>query len=507
MQQTKSGRGASHPGNVRLVMSKTAVAADTIRRWREHPLQMVQDLWGVTPDPWQADVLEAFPHHQRIAMRAAKGVGKSTVLSWMAWNFLLTRPEPNIAATSINAKNLEDGLWKEMAKWQSRSDLLKQTFEWTKQRIFARENPANWWMSARTFAQTADVEQLGKTLAGIHADRIMFILDESGGMPLAILPTAEAALAGTIEAHIVQAGNPISLNGPLYRACVHARNLWHVVEITGDPDNPMRSPRIPVEYAREQIAQYGRDNPFVKVNIFGEFPDANINSLIGIDEVTAAFKRHYRENEYVDAPKVLGVDVAAEGDDSSSIIKRQGIVAFKAEKHRNIRPSQGAGRVARIWDDWGADACFVDNTGGFGSGWIDQLMLLGKTPIAVHYSGEAHQKHKFFNKRTEMYFDAVEWIRRGGALAESAEMAAALTQTTYSFRGDRLLLEPKALVKKKIGFSPDETDSFVQTFGEPVMPRGTRVAPRSAAQTEWNPFAEKPDLGSAVSQSYSPFRD
>jgi phage terminase large subunit len=39
----------------------------------------------------------------------------------------------------------------------------------------------------------------------------------------------------------------------------------------------------------------------------------------------------------------------------------------------------------------------------------------------------------------------VDWIRKGGALPPdtSQEPIAALTRTTYSFRGDRLLLEPR----------------------------------------------------------------
>ena len=43
-----------------------------------------------------------------------------------------------------------------------------------------------------------------------------------------------------------------------------------------------------------------------------------------------------------------------------------------------------------------------------------------------------------------MAFECVQWIRRGGALLESANLLTALTQTTYTFQGDKLLLEPKA---------------------------------------------------------------
>ena len=36
-------------------------------------------------------------------MKACKGPGKTAVLAWLAWNFLLTRAHPKIAVTSITA--------------------------------------------------------------------------------------------------------------------------------------------------------------------------------------------------------------------------------------------------------------------------------------------------------------------------------------------------------------------------------------------------------------------
>src|ERR1700722_15186548 len=103
-------------------------------------------------------------------------------------------------------------------------------------------------MEARTWPTDADSNQIGNALAGLHAKYVMWLLDESGDMPNAIMPTCEAIFAGEpVEAHIVQAGNPTSLEGPLYRACVLSGELWKVVEITGDPDDPKRSPRISIE--------------------------------------------------------------------------------------------------------------------------------------------------------------------------------------------------------------------------------------------------------------------
>ena len=48
----------------------TEIAASAIKQWAEHPALMVAQLFDVTPDKWQEDVLEAFPHHQRLQHQA-----------------------------------------------------------------------------------------------------------------------------------------------------------------------------------------------------------------------------------------------------------------------------------------------------------------------------------------------------------------------------------------------------------------------------------------------------
>lgn len=476
-----------------------SVAMDNLRRWREDPRCFVREVFGATPDPWQDDALEAFPHSPRLALKASKGPGKTCLEAWLAWNFLLTRLHPNIAATSISADNLRDNLWKEMAVWLNRATpqfkgMLPGLFEWQKERIFAKQHPETWFMSARSWAKAANADQLGNTLAGLHSDYILFLLDESGGMPVPILQSAEGALSSCLEGHIVQAGNTNSLEGALYDACVKHAPMWKVIVISGDPDDPKRSSRVSESWAREMIKAYGRESPFIKVMILGEWPAASLNALIGPDEVESAMRRSYREFEYAHAPKIMGVDVAREGDDASVIFPRQGIVAFPPMMYRNITSIQGAGAVSRHWNDWGADACFVDATGGFGAGWIDALSQLGKAAIGVQYAGEASQPHRYFNKRAEMYFDCVAWIKAGGQLPPIPELTAALTQTTYTFKGDRLLLEPKEAIKLKLGYSPDHADALVQTFAFPVTSPRAKAASgirrNNVARAEYDPYAD-----------------
>lgn len=469
-----------------------ADAADRISLWRQSPDIMVEQLFGVTPDIWQREALQSFPSSPRLAMKACRGPGKTAVLAWLNWNFLLTRPHPKMAAVSITGDNLADGLWAEMAKWQDKAPLLKQAFKWTKTRIFSVDHPENWFLSARNWSRSASAQQQADTLAGLHADYLLFTLDESGGIPDAVMAAADSGLAnamggGGMEAHVVQAGNPMKLEGPLWRACTKERDLWKLIEITGDPDDPRRTPRVSVEWARQQIQKYGKDDPWVLVNVFGKFPPSSINALLSPDDCQAARKRFYGERDYSQSAKVMGVDVARFGLDSSVIAKRQGLVAFPMDVMRGYDGVQGAGRVSRLWGEWSADACFVDDTGGFGASWIDQLKVLGRTPIGIHFAGKSDTE-KYANKRAEMHFKLAEWVKAGGVLPDDDELQAELTAITYSFNGDKMILQDKEQIREILGRSPDKADALALTFAAPVQKRPTGIqAAQQNYRKEYDP--------------------
>jgi phage terminase large subunit len=470
------------------------LAADQIKLWREDPVRFVREVFHVEPDEWQKDALMSFAKNRRIAMLASKGVGKTTLLSWCCWNFLVTRPFPKIAATSISWDNLSDGLWTEMSKWQVKSPMLKQMFVWTKTRIFARDYPENWWMSARSWAKGADSSQQADSLAGLHADYMLFVLDEVGGTPDAVMAAAEAALSSGIECKLLIAGNPTHTEGPLYRAATNERHLWDVIEINSDPDNPKRSPRVSIEWAKEQIAKYSKDNPWVLVNVFGRFPPGSLNTLLSVDEVRDSMKRGLREQDYMYAQKRLGVDCARFGDDRTVLFPRQGLRAFKPVELRNARTNEIAARVMLAKSKWGSELEFIDDTGGFGAGVIDSLMQNGIAANGVHFSGKAIDQ-RYLNKRAEIWFNMAEWIKRGGCLPDLPELVGELTTPTYYFQNGKFQIEPKDHIKERLGASPDLADALALTFSLPDMPSSTAPLVVGLSEKrfkfEYDPFGSK----------------
>lgn len=460
-------------------------AQSKIRAWREYPAQFVYDNFGVEPDQWQIEGLEAigggFTPRRRIMMKACTGPGKTAFLGWAGWLRLSCYGKkgglhPKGAALSITRDNLKDNLWPELSKWQKRSEFLTEAFEYTKERIYAKDHPETWFLSARSFSKDADAEAIGRALSGLHSPFPFVLLDETGDMPIAIQKTAEQIFTGGCEDGLIAgAGNPTSTNGLLYHVCNNLPEQWITVTITADPDDPKRTPRVDIEHARETIRLNGRDNPWVMATILGLFPPSGFNTLLGIEEVTAAMKRFYRPDVYNFAAKILGVDVARFGDDRSIVAPRQGLVAFKPKIFRNVNSSQLAGHVAMAEDKWGADGVIVDGTGGYGSGVIDKLSDLGRSPFDCQFAGAPFDP-KFANKRAEIIWTMAEWVKGGGALPYIPELIPELTTPTFTFAGDKILIEPKDNIKKRLGRSPDLADAYAVTFAYPIAPRPKVVA-------------------------------
>lgn len=466
-----------------------------IIEWRENPIQFVRDNFQVEPDNWQREVLLAFAStdkdKQRIAMKACSGPGKSAVLAWVGWNFLCcygeTGEHPKGAAVSVTESNLRDNLWTEFSKWQQKSPFLQALFTWTKTRIFSKHHPDTWFISARSFPKSADVDTLGKTLSGIHSKYVLFLIDESGDIPPQVGKVAEQALTDTEGLKkIIQAGNPISKSGLLYSSV--SNDHWYVVSITSDPDDVNRTPRVDAQWAREQIDKYGKDDPWIKSYILGQFPDSAINTLLSIEEIEESMCRVPNKTNVEMFQKKLGVDVARFGLDSTIIFPRQGRAAFKYAVMRNARSDEIAARIMKAKGDWGSDLEFIDGTGGYGSGVVDSLRLAGQSPFEINFSSKAISE-KYFNKRSEMWFLMADWVKSGGCLYKDNTLKKELAAPTYTFHNGKFLLEPKEQIKKRLGFSPDIADALALTFALPDLKKEVLIGTnKSKLKSSYDPL-------------------
>lgn len=450
-------------------MSRRA-AANIIRRWREDPVFFVRNELKAEPDDWQLETLEAYrTGAKRIALAACKGPGKSAVLSWIILNFLATRPHPKIVATSITKENLRDGLWSELAKWMNNSPFFRKGFKWTAERIYSLEHPETWFASARTWPKDGDPTQQANTLAGIHADYVLFVIDEAGGIPEGVAAAADAGLSTGIDTRMLIAGNPTHREGPLFNAVFRDRKYWWVKHITGDPDDPKRAKRIDIEWARKQIDIYGRDNPWVMVNVLGLFPPSSDDTLLSEEEVAEAAKRVVPEDQYIHHPKILGVDVARYGSDRTVLTMRQGRVAFAPVERRNFSTMEVAGLAAHLAEKHGVAAIHVDAT-GIGAGVIDRLMEQNFPVVGVEAAARSPNPTRL-NMRAHMWLEMAEWVKSGGCIPNSPQLRRELARQKYTFTSKgQWQIVSKEQMKKEYGESSDYADSLGLTFAYPVLP-------------------------------------
>lgn len=482
-----------------MIFSPTEEAARSkLQEWAADPVAFVRQQFKAEPDAWQHDVLENVPGNQRIALKACVGPGKTCLLAWVVWWFISTRFNARIACTSITAPNLKDGLWAELAKWQARSPFLIREFKWSAQSITNRDRPGTWWASARTWNRDADPDVQGATLQGLHEEHSMAVIDEAGGIPDSVMASAEGVLSSGGDLKILIAGNPTHLTGPLYRACKKERKFWFVKEINGDPDNPDRAPRVRVDWAAEMIEKYGgREASFVRARVLGKFPRRASTSLIGLGDFEDAYGRLMDPKGVAleRGLKVLGVDIAREGDDRSVIVQRDGAFLDGVREYREPDTFKMANIIHEIAMGWEAKSVRVDDI-GVGGGVVDNLRNKVKqyqlVPVNVGRKSEKvdNRGHPLYrNLRAEINMRMREyWFGKGQISIEPDVQKTSIETegTDIRFKAEgKFQIELKAEYKKRHnGESPDVWDAVVLAFMED-----------GAAKTEANTKGKlQPDL-------------
>ncbi len=216
----------------------------------------------------------------------------------------------------------------------------------------------------------------------------------------------------------------------------------------------------------ELIAELGGSGDVVDQEIYGKFIDLSLFELIGLDNVIKAMERESAPGE---GPEVWGVDVARHGADTSVIARRKGLDIYRLDKMRVPDTSLLAERVAELYAeaDIKPHTIFIE-VNGLGWGVYDSAARLG-LPVFPADTAAKSAKPKVLNKRAEMYTRLKEHIQHGGSLPQDNRLKTALGAVEYSIEDDGVLrLMPKAHIKQKIGYSPDEADACALTYYAPV---------------------------------------
>lgn len=489
-------------------------AENTLQRWREMPHMFVREVFDekVEPDDWQDEALIelANPKTIRIAIRANKGPGKTAWLAWTIFWFLTCYKNANITATAITGENLRDNLWKELALWRSRSKILQKMFIWSKERVYSSDklHEASWWCSARKWAKDADPAQQANTLAGLHAQYVMAIVDEAGGVPDGVVDAAEGILANLGVkgglGKVIITGNPTHVEGPLFRAFEMNPEDWWRLHLTADPLFKYRAKSLlkksrtrftnlvsQENYVLPLIKRYTRTSSVVLVNAFGEFPLGVSDAIVTLQQYRNAVTAWGANPEPgMSTKNILGIDIARLGSNETVVARRRDFHLVGFSSWIGNRLTESADKIEAIWDEGTWDEIRIDDVGA-GGGVTDILLRrsserianenkppINICPIDVGSSDSMtdEQKKKHLNLRSILFHDLQEmFVDDKIHIHPDIETYTTLMEEGSTLlidwaegKGNKRKIEAKKLYKKRTGRSPDYLDAMMLAFADRV---------------------------------------
>lgn len=226
--------------------------------------------------------------------------------------------------------------------------------------------------------------------------------------------------------------------------------------------------RLKIKEMDNDIRRFQRDYPATAEEAF----NASGDSILITGEQVAEAKLNYKMHEHVPNGGVaMGVDVAREGDDATCFVIRQGRVVVHCERMYKAKAYEVAARCIMLRERFSVDHTFIDATGGYGTAVIDSMEQMNQlvNTTGVHFNNKANDDAKFTNVRTEMWWSIKLWLENSASLPPNVDWGRDLCAPQYKFEGDRLRLEKKEEIKKRINRSPDVGDALALTFRHPIM--------------------------------------
>lgn len=444
------------------------------------------------PRTWQGEVFDDIANHLQgpirfqpllIAVSSGHGIGKSAGIGMIVNWGLSTCEDCKIVVTANTEGQLRTKTSPEIGKWQ-RLSITSHWFDPQSSSVSSKDKD-------HTKTWRADMvpwsDNNTEAFAGLHnkGKRIIVIFDEASAISDKIWEVTEGALTDEdTEIIWIAFGNP-TRNIGRFRECFRRfKHRW----ITRQIDS-----RTVEGTNKEQIAKwaadYGEESDFFKIRVRGMFPSMSSRQFISEADVTAAYGRKLRPEQYSFAPKILTCDPAWEGDDELVISIRQGLAFRILERMpKNDNDLIVAAKLARWEDEEHADAVFID--AGYGTGIKSAGDGLGRDWTLVWFQS-ASNDIGCLNKRAEMWKLARDWLKEGGAISEDPTLRDELQAPEQVPRLDgKLQIESKKEMKARGVPSPNRADSLVISFAFPVTKRKPIDAYRtSSKQQEYDPYS------------------
>lgn len=442
---------------------------EAILYYANQPVEFTEDVIRARPDPEQAKILRSVATNPMTTVRSGHGVGKSAVEAWAVIWFICTHPFPKIPCTAPTQHQLFDILWAEVSKWIRNNKTLANELVWTKEKVYMRGYPEEWFAVARTASKP-------DALQGFHAEHVLYIIDEASGVDDTIFEPVLGALS-TPGARLLMCGNPTQLSGFFYDSHNKNRASYSAFHIDG-----RNSSRVSQDFIDTIIRMYGEDSDVFRVRVAGEFPLQEDDIFIPISLVERSIQTEYKPHGSPDTVHI-GCDVARFGDDKT-------VIGYKVDEKVTFYKKRQGQDTMRTADDiivLGEQLVMryhltdpipikIDD-GGVGGGVVDRLRQVKRNDperfwwmdiIPVKFGQRI--KHKYYHDTTTYMMAVVKSLLQpyddeGNKkpveliLPDDDDMVAQISGRKYTLtEASKIRIESKDAVKKRGQPSPDEAD-------------------------------------------------
>lgn len=451
----------------------------------------------------QAEICESVRVNPITTVRSCHGIGKSFTAADIALWFLNAHPDSIVITTAPTFRQVENIIWRYIrsahknAKRPLGGRALKTRLEKTDD-----------WYAIGISSDDPDKIQ------GFHpkSGHILVIVDEAAGVSEDIYVAADAIMS-SMGARMLMIGNPTNLGGRFYEShhsdatasrisisCFETPNftdngietLEDLMDINLD-DIEINSPYlITPQWVRDKVTRWGVESPLFQARCLGQFPDAEINTLIPLNLIEAATtpeRKRALTQRYVDGslsdaeqeeqlqmmlkdPSLThqthygSADPARYGDDKTVISERYGPIVLPQIVNGKESTTQTAGRLKMLKP---CESIFIDED-GIGGGVIDIMIDDGfENIVGIHNGGKASPEDgmSFVMMRDQLWWNLAELFKSGDIyIPPNSELISQLASIRYEITRRGVKIEEKAEMKKRLHVSPDRADSLMYLFAE-----------------------------------------
>ena len=437
-----------------------------LKEWKHSPLAFVNDIIDVTPSEQQIDYLNKVAKTKRLTIRSGHGTGKDASTAWVIMWFMCTRAYAKVACTAPTARQLSDILWSELSKWFRKSKISEE-FIIQKDKIFQKDNPKEWWCRAISVSAKASKEEQAETLAGLHGDHLLLIIDEASGVHDPVYIPLEGALTQE-DNKVVLIGNMTRNHGYFYDTHFHAMIKKNWERLHWDS---RKSSNVTKEYPEYMAQKYGEDSNVFRIRVAGDPPLDDEKTFIPLAWAQQCIGNDFIEN--LEDPLYLNVDVARYGEDKSIILPRRGMIIKPWEMHQKMSTAELGGHVLADFREMEADGIAIDEI-GVGAGTIDWLKKIPeaqKYVFGVNVANSSSNIKRWHRLRDELWWRTRENCQKGAYSfpcsnreeeAMSNELCNELSCLCYDFDNNGAYqIESKKAAKLRGIASPNIADALV----------------------------------------------